>query len=277
MRHVRLVIEYDGTNYRGWQSQKEGGTIQDIIGEAIAATTGKRPRLTGASRTDAGVHALGQVAAFSTDSRLRPEVIMRALNAKLPPDIRILLAEETGADFHPRYCAQQKSYVYIISRSGSHSAFLSRYCWTIPYTLNLDEMGKAASLLIGEHDFSSFMGSGCSSKHQVRRIHTLQITRLPDISFMTASMRGDYIKIRIEANAFLRHMVRNIVGTLVEVGRSRITVAACREILASRDRTKAGPTAPARGLFLERIIYQEGHAALQNDPDGPVRNGQCSF
>ncbi|MDA8078871.1 MAG: tRNA pseudouridine(38-40) synthase TruA [Nitrospiraceae bacterium] len=255
MRHIRLLIEYDGTSYHGWQSQKEGGTIQDTIRAALEQITGEQIRLTGAGRTDAGVHALGQVAAFATSSMLLPEVIMRAMNAKLPSDIRILRAEETGEDFHPRYSARQKSYFYLISINRSHSAFLSRYCWTIPCALDPGAMEKAAQLLIGEHDFSAFMGSGCSSKHQVRTVHALAMAHLGEISFMTASMPGKYIKIRIEANAFLRHMVRNIVGTLVEVGRSKIPVAACGEILESRDRTKAGPTAPAHGLFLERIIY----------------------
>jgi tRNA pseudouridine38-40 synthase len=255
MRYVRLLIEYDGTNYHGWQSQKSGGTIQDIIRNKVQRITGEEVRLTGASRTDAGVHALGQVAVFGTDSFLDADVIMRALNAKLPPNIRILAAEETDKDFHPRYRAARKSYFYIISEGRLQSAFLNRYVWNVRSCLDLDSMGKAATLLIGEHDFSSFRASGCGAKHPVRTVYAADIARLEDMSFMTFSIKGDFIKIRIEANAFLRHMVRNIVGTMVEVGRGKISVEECSRILQSRDRTMAGPTAPAQGLFLEKIIY----------------------
>ena len=180
---------------------------------------------------------------------------MRALNAKLPPDIRILAAEETDKDFHPRYRATQKSYYYIISEGRHQSAFLHRYVWYIRTSLDLDSMIKAASLLLGEHDFSSFRASGCGAKHPVRTVYAADVTRLEDMSFMTSSIRGDFIKIRIEANAFLRHMVRNIVGTIVEVGSGKISVEEFGRVLQSRDRTIAGPTAPAQGLFLEKIYY----------------------
>lgn len=255
MRYIRLKIEYDGTNYHGWQSQKSGGTIQDIITDRIKSITGEDVRLTGASRTDAGVHALGQVAVFGTDSSLGPEVIIRALNAKLPPDIRILDAKETDKDFHPRYQAVKKSYFYIISEGKQQSAFLDRYVWNVRSCLDLDSMGKAAILLIGEHDFSSFRASGCGAKHPVRTVSSVDIARIEEISFMTFPIKGDFIKIRMEANAFLRHMVRNIVGTMVEVGRGKISIEEFRRIFQARDRTIAGPTAPAQGLFLEKIIY----------------------
>ncbi len=255
VRYIRLLIEYAGTEYHGWQTQKSGGTIQDILRDKIHSITGKEVRLTGASRTDAGVHALGQVAVFGTDLSLDADVIMRALNAKLPPDIRILAAEETDEDFHPRYRATQKSYFYIISEGRHQSAFLHRYVWNVRSCLDLDSMGKAAILLIGEHDFSSFRASGCGAKHPVRTVYTLDITRLGKIDFMTASIEGEFIKIRIEANAFLRHMVRNIVGTIIEVGRGKISIEEFSRIFQSCDRTMAGPTAPAQGLFLEKIIY----------------------
>lgn len=255
MRYIKLLLEYDGTNYHGWQSQKSGGTIQDIIKEKIQSVTGEEVKLTGASRTDAGVHALGQVAIFGTESRLEPDVIMRALNANLPADIRIMEAEETDGDFHPRYDASKKSYFYIISEDRRHSAFMQRYIWYVHSTLVTELMTEAAALLIGEHDFSSFRGAGCSAKHPVRTVHSLDISRLGGISFMTFQVRGEFIKIRIEANAFLRHMVRNIVGTLVEVGRGKISLEAFAQVLESRDRAIAGPTAPAKGLFLEKITY----------------------
>jgi tRNA pseudouridine38-40 synthase len=255
MRYIRLSVEYDGTNYHGWQSQKSGGTLQDIIEEKIQSITGEEVRLTGASRTDAGVHALDQVAVFGTGSSLESEVIMRALNAKLPPDIRILHAEETNADFHPRYNAAKKSYFYIISPQRLHSVFLCRYIWYVHSTLDTERMTEAASLLIGEHDFSSFRASGCGAKHPVRTVYSIEISRLPEMSFMTATFKGTFLKIRIEANAFLRHMVRNIVGTLVEVGRGNFSPDMFGTILELRDRTTAGPTAPAQGLFLEKITY----------------------
>ncbi len=255
MRYIRLLIEYDGTEYHGWQTQKSGGTIQDIIRDKIKTIAGEEVRLTGASRTDAGVHALGQVAVFGTDSPLEADVLVRALNAKLPPDIRILAAEETDKDFHPRYSAVRKSYYYIISEGRHQSVFLRRYVWNLRSCLDLDDMCKAAVLLIGEHDFSSFRASGCGAKHPVRTIYAADITRLEDMSFMTYPIKGDFIKIRIEADAFLRHMVRNIVGTIAEVGKGKISIEEFSRIFRSCDRTIAGPTAPAQGLFLEKIIY----------------------
>jgi tRNA pseudouridine38-40 synthase len=255
MRYIRLLIEYDGTNYHGWQSQKSGGTIQDTLGEEILNVTGEEVKLIAASRTDAGVHALGQVAVFATESHLETEVIMRAFNAKLPLDIRILDAEETDKDFHPRYDAIKKSYFYIISEDRQHSAFLHRYIWYVHSPLNIERMAEAASLVVGEHDFTSFRGAGCGAKHPVRTVGIADIVRCEEMQFMTGVFKGNFIKFRIEANAFLRHMVRNIVGTLVEVGRGNFSPETFGKILAYRDRTAAGPTAPAKALFLDKITY----------------------
>jgi len=255
MRHIKLLLEYDGSNYHGWQSQKSGNTIQDILYERIVSITGSQIRLAGASRTDAGVHALGQVAAFSTNSDLSIDVLKRALNAKLPKDIRILAIEETDGAFNPRFDAVKKRYTYLMSIGRNESAFLHKYRWQMKASLNLDAMKEAGSLLTGEHDFSSLRGSGCSAKTTVRHIHSLEITTLHTMEFMTVSINAGWIKISIEANAFLRHMVRNIVGTLVEVGKGRIAVKDVSAILNARDRTKAGPTAPAAGLFLEKVFY----------------------
>jgi tRNA pseudouridine38-40 synthase len=255
MRYIKLLLEYDGTNYLGWQSQKSGGTIQDIICGKILGITGEEVRLTAASRTDAGVHALGQVAVFGTESPLGSDVIMRALNAKLPPDIRVLDAEETGEYFHPRYDASGKSYFYIISEDRRHSAFLHRYICFVHSALDTRRMSEAASLLPGEHDFSSFRGAGCSAKCPIRTVYAAEIARLDEMSFMTAALKGNFIRFRIAGNAFLRHMVRNIVGTLVEVGKRKMSVETFATVFQSCDRTNAGPTAPAQGLFLERIVY----------------------
>jgi tRNA pseudouridine38-40 synthase len=255
MRHIKLLIEYDGTNYHGWQSQRSGGTIQDVITEKISKITGEKVRLTGASRTDAGVHALGQVSVFGTESALSSEVLMRALNANLPMDIRVLGAEETSAEFHPRYDARRKNYFYLLSGEKQPSAFLYKYVWYPRAELDFESMAAAAAHLLGEHDFSSFRAAGCGAKHPVRTVYSCEIQKLAEIAFMTAALKGNFVKIRIEANAFLRHMVRNIMGTLVEVGRGRTSVDHFKKILESCDRTKAGPTAPAHGLFLEKVIY----------------------
>lgn len=255
MRCIKLLIEYNGSGYQGWQSQKTGRTLQDVICRTIASITGEDIRLTGASRTDAGVHALGQVAAFGTESGLPPDTIQRALNAKLPQDIRILSAEDTHEEFHPRYDATRKSYFYLISTSRVRSAFLYPYLWYIAADLDLDQMRAAAASLLGEHDFSAFRGSGCGAKTTIRTVSALDISRTLEMSFMTASIPGDFIRIRIEANAFLRHMVRNIAGTLADVGSGKTSPEEFSRILASRDRTQAGPTAPPQGLFLEQLIY----------------------
>lgn len=255
MKYVKLIIEYDGTNYQGWQTQRSGQTIQDILSKTISAITDEQIKLSSASRTDAGVHALGQVAAFRTDSRLSADTMKKALNAKLPKDIHVLDAEELGSEFHPRYLAVKKSYFYLIEKTQKQSVFLHRYAWRVPVNLDLAGMDKAAAILQGNHDFSAFRGSGCGAKTTVRTIYSITLSRYDSLDFMTARIQGDFIKIRIEANAFLRHMVRNIVGTLTEVGKGRLSPETVRNILASCDRKIAGPTAPAKGLFLERVFY----------------------
>ena len=255
MKYIKLIIEFDGANYQGWQTQRSGLTIQDCMSRTISGITGEAIKLTGASRTDAGVHALGQIAVFKTDSRLPEDTLKRALNAKLPNDIRILDAQELDYEFHPRYQAVKKSYFYLIEKTQKQSVFFHRYTWRIPASLDLGSMNKASELLHGEHDFSAFRGTGCGAKTTVRTIHSITLSRHDYIDFMTVRIQGDFIKIRIEANAFLRHMVRNIVGTLAEVGKGRISPESLTDILASCDRTMAGPTAPAKGLFLEKVYY----------------------
>jgi len=255
MRIIKLTLQYDGTDYSGWQVQVKETTIQGLLENALAEITGGRTRITGAGRTDAGVHALEQTAAFSTASGLEPNVFLKALNAHLPDDIRVTASEEVSGDFHPRYSARDKTYSYLISDPGSYSVFLKRYSWQISYTLNCDAMKEGAGYLIGKHDFSSFRGSGCSSKHPVRNISELQIRKLDTVGFMGFHFNVPLIKISITANAFLRHMARNIVGTLVDIGRGKIAPQGMKEILEARDRRVAGKTAPACGLFLEKILY----------------------
>lgn len=255
MKKIRLLLEYDGTDYQGWQIQKKGHTIQGIIEEKILKITGEKSKVIGASRTDAGVHALGQVAAFRTESRLNPETTKNALNAVLPLNIRILEASEADNLFNPRDDAVKKSYFYIIANQKEYPVFLHRYAWLVKHHLELKSMTEAAEVLIGKHDFSSFRGTGSGTKNPVREISLLSIERLEKLDFMTANIKGEFIKIRIEADGFLRHMARNIVGTLVEIGRGRISADRMEDILESCDRRLAGQTAPANGLFLERIVY----------------------
>ncbi|MEW6214261.1 MAG: tRNA pseudouridine(38-40) synthase TruA [Nitrospirota bacterium] len=259
MKKIKLFLEYDGTDYQGWQIQKRRLTIQGVVEDRISEITGKQSRVIGASRTDAGVHALGQVAAFKTESRLDPETIKRALNALLPMDIRVLEASEVDDSFHPRNSAKRKSYFYIIANQRESSAFLYRYTWMVQQPLELKSMIEVAQMLIGVHDFSSFRGADSgsipTSVGTVREVFSLSIERFGRLDFMTISMKGEFVKIRIEADGFLRHMVRNIAGTLIEIGRGRVSVDRIKEILESRDRRLAGPTAPPNALFLERIVY----------------------
>jgi tRNA pseudouridine38-40 synthase len=255
MRKIRLILEYDGTAYHGWQIQPESDTVQGILEDSVEKICGERTKVMGAGRTDAGVHALGQVAAFRTGSLLPPGTMQKALNAVLPPDIRVLNAAEVDDAFQPRNHALRKSYFYLIAHRSNPSAFLRRYVWTVAHPLDLSPMNAAARRLIGLHDFSSFMGSGSGVRNMVREVFSLHITPFAGIDFMTARLAGNFIRIRIEANGFLRHMVRNIVGTLVEIGRGRVRADSVAEILAARDRRLAGPTAPPNGLFLEGVSY----------------------
>jgi tRNA pseudouridine38-40 synthase len=255
MKQIRLTLQYDGTNYSGWQVQKNAATVQGLLEDAVFAVTGEELRITGASRTDAGVHAFEQVAAFMTASNLGPRDFLRALNANLPDDIRIIDAEKASGNFHPRYSAKSKTYSYLITRYGVYSVFLKRYSWQMGYQLNCDAMREAVPCLTGNHDFSSFRASGCSAKNPVREVTKIEIREAGSVDFMTFNFKVPVIKISIQANAFLRHMARNIVGTLVEIGRGRITPDKMKEILEAKDRRVAGKTAPALGLFLEKIVY----------------------
>src|SRR4030043_617861 len=255
MKKIKLLIEYDGTAYLGWQIQKKGLTIQGVVEEKIFKITGERSKVIGASRTDAGVHTFGQMAAFRTESMLVPEKIKSALNALLPHDIRVLEASEVNEAFHPRDSAKRKSYFYIIANQKESSAFLYRYIWMVQQPLELKPMTEAAEALIGMHDFSSFKGTGSSIKSPVREIFSLVVEKVEKLDFMTISIEGNFVKIRIEADGFLRHMVRNIVGTLVEIGRGRIPADRIKEILKSRERRLAGPTPPPNVLSLGKIVH----------------------
>lgn len=254
MRRLGLRLQYDGSCYNGWQIQSAGKTIQGVLQDAILRVTGEKVIVLSAGRTDAGVHALEQIAAFDTASALNDEVIKRALNAVLPQDIRILGISKVPEGFHPRYAAYRRRYVYLIANMAETPLFLRRHVWTVAVPLDIEAMRAAARFLMGTHDFSSFRGSGCGAPNPVRTILRLDVERLARLPFLWSTVHGNFLKLTIEADAFLRHMVRNIVGTLVEVGRGRMDFLIVGTILESRDRRLSGPTAPAQGLFLEKVF-----------------------
>jgi tRNA pseudouridine38-40 synthase len=252
MRNIRLKIEYDGTKYSGWQIQnnnkntvKSPPTIQHSIETTLSNILQENIKIIGSGRTDAGVHALGQVANFKTRSGLSLNAIKRAMNALLPKDILVTKIKEEGPDFHSRFDAVSKTYMYVISDGGNTSVFNKLYEYCIPYTLDVRSMKKGASFLIGKHDFSSFKASDKKERSSTRTIKKLTVSRKRNI-----------IRIEVEADGFLYNMVRNIVGTLVEVGRGKMLPVAVKDILLAKDRKKAGPTAPAKGLCLVRVRYK---------------------
>ena len=255
MRKIRLLLEYDGADYHGWQTQPGEITVQGVLEDRIRQLTGEPAKVLGAGRTDAGVHALAQVAAFRTASAHDTSTIKKALNATLPEDIRIIDVSEVRDSFNPRNDALGKSYFYIISKERKPPVFMHGYSWTVPQPLDVPSVIRASRILIGRHDFTSFMGAGSGIKDPVREVFSLDIEEITEIDFMTARLSGIFIRVRIEAKGFLRHMVRNIVGTLIGIGRGRISPDRLKEILEAKDRKLAGQTAPARGLFLERIVY----------------------
>ena len=254
MRTIRLTLQYDGTDYHGWQVQPNGLTVQEVLQRRITAMTGETVVVHGAGRTDAGVHALGQVASFVTGSSLDVVTIMRALNSLLPRDIRITEASVAPEGFHPRFSAKAKRYFYLIVNSASVSPFVDRYSWRVPYSLHIGTMREAAHSLKGSHDFSSFKASGCDAKTANRTISSIEI-ETGETGYMNSTAQDKMIKVTIEADGFMRYMARNIVGTLVEIGRGNIKKESLGGIMLSRDRNRAGPTAPARGLFLERVMF----------------------
>ena len=260
-RNIKLIIEYDGTSYHGWQSQKGSGkaTIQETLEGAIKVLAREEIKTVSSGRTDAGVHALGHVANFLTASPIPPDAWAPALNRLLPPDIRIIASEEVPADFHARYSAEGKTYHYRILNRRMPSALLRNRAWHVDRKLNLAAMRRAADVLVGRHDFSSFRSAGCNAKSPVRNLRSLTIRK-----------SGDLIDVLLEADAFLMHMARNIAGTLVEAGLGRFSAADVKAILRARDRSQAGRTAPSNGLCLIVVRYPSGKR--RSIPARPPRN-----
>jgi tRNA pseudouridine38-40 synthase len=277
MRNIRLLIAYDGTDFHGWQRQSNALTVQECLESAIEGIVGEKAQVWGSGRTDAGVHALNQVANFKTDCPIPCENLVKALNNALQPTVRIKDAKEVSAQFHARFDARSKTYRYQILQVPVCSPFLWRFVWHYPFPLDGERMAEAAGLFEGEHDFTSFAavdGSAAEEEHEglsgeqnaprrdsgsarqpaaprietamVRSIFTSRILRRPRTSMLIYEVSG---------NGFLHHMVRNIVGTLMEVGRGKLEPSGVLRILKARDRTLAGPTAPGQGLCLVRVEY----------------------
>lgn len=243
-KNFKLTIEYDGTNYHGWQIQKNDPTIQDEIETALLTMTGKKITLTGSGRTDAGVHALGQVASFISETKLEPDNFLSGLNSLTPHDIIIRECCLVDKDFHARFSAKNKTYQYRILNRKTPSAVGRQYEWSIHQKLDIEAMEQAVHHIRGTHDFKAFEGTGSPRAHTVRSVMEADIEG-----------RSERVVFRIKANGFLRYMVRNLTGTLVDVGLSRIHPDEVKAILDSQDRSLAGPTAPPHGLFLVHVEY----------------------
>jgi tRNA pseudouridine38-40 synthase len=246
MRNIKLVIEYEGTNYCGWQIQKNVNSIQETIQKAIERITGSMPNLNGSGRTDAGVHALGQVANFETESKIPAERFAFALNAVLPKDIVIKASSEAETDFHARYSAIGKQYSYLILNSKQPTALYRNLAYHVSYCekLDINELITASKGFLGTHDFYGFMSTGSSIKDTTRTIYDIDATQ-----------NGEFIKLTFKGNGFLYNMVRIMSGTLLYTGIGKIKANQISEIITAKDRTKAGITLPAHGLYLDKVLY----------------------
>ena len=244
-----LTLAYDGTNYCGFQVQPNGRSVAATFQDALEAVLGSRPDIKGCSRTDAGVHALGFRLNFHADTRIPPQKLPLALNQHLPPDIRVLAAQTVPEDFHARYSAKSKEYIYRIHNSAVADPFQNGLCWRFPGPLDAGRMERAAQYLVGKHDFVSFMSSGSDIADTVRTVYFAHVRR-----------EGDDITFHVCADGYLYNMVRIFVGTLVEAGAGRMPPERVRDILEEKKRSLAGDTAPAQGLFLYKVNYSEEEA-----------------
>ncbi|HDD35372.1 MAG TPA: tRNA pseudouridine(38-40) synthase TruA [Candidatus Desulfofervidus auxilii] len=244
IRNIRCVLQYRGCAYHGWQIQPKGHTVQGIVENCLSRILQESIRIKAASRTDAGVHALMQVINFRTTSKLSTGKLLKGLNSLLPKDISAIYMDEVTNEFDAQFFAKKKTYIYLILNTQQRSPFLVRYTWQIFSTLDIESMQKGSKSLIGKHDFSSFMGAGSDVKNKVREVFRLEVKKISPL-----------IVIEIEADGFLKHMVRNIVGLLVEVGLGKRKWDEVRKILDARNRCMAGINAPANGLFLKEIKY----------------------
>lgn len=246
MKRIKLTVAYDGTDYCGWQIQKNGVTVEEVLNRALSRLIGDRVTVIGASRTDAGVHAQGNVAVFDTDTRIPAERIAYAVNALLPEDVVVVSSGEVPAGWHPRKCVSVKTYEYRILNREFPDPVRRRDTYFVPFQLDLDRMRQAAEYLKGEHDFKSFCSAQTTVEDTVRTIYALDIRR-----------EEDFITILVRGNGFLYNMVRIIAGTLAGVGRGYFEPRDVARMLEEKDRTKAGVTAPPQGLTLVGIEYKD--------------------
>ena len=244
MKRVKLVVAYDGTNYHGWQLQPGAVTIEQVLNETLTELLGEPIAVIGASRTDSGVHALGNVAVFDTDSPIPPDRIAYALNGKLPEDIVVVKSEEVPGDWHPRHCDSIKTYEYRILNQEMPDPVRRRDTWHVSFPLDVDAMREAAEYLKGEHDFKSFCSAQSEVENTVRTIYELSVEKT-----------GTLITIRVRGSGFLYNMVRIIAGTLIEVGKGKKTPAQVADIIAGAKRKEAGMTAEAKGLIMDEVFY----------------------
>lgn len=246
MKNIKLTIEYEGTNYSGWQKQDNVVTIQGSLEEALEILTNEKIKLMGSGRTDGGVHALAQVANFRTNATIPGEKYKYALKFLLPDDITIMDSEEVDIGFNARFSATKKTYKYIVYNGELPKALYRNFSYHVPYDIDIDKMIDASKYLIGTHDFASFMGAKSSVKSTVRTIYSISIEK---------EKENELIIFKIEGNSFLRNMVRIIVGTLLEIGFGKLNVEDLCKIILEKNRELAGHTAPPQGLFLEKVFY----------------------
>ena len=260
MRNLRLILSYDGTDLAGWQVQPGRTTVQGALASAIGRLSGENVLPQGSGRTDAGVHALAQVASFATASTIPVENWMKALNDILPPSIRVLEVTEAAPEFHARKSARAKTYRYRIYRGAVCPPFLARYVWHYPYPLEESAMVGAARVVVGEHDFTSFAAvdqervERMSASEHIRTTN-IRTTNIRTIFASSWTREGEELIYTVRGNGFLHHMVRNLVGTFLLVGKGTVSLEDLRRILDARGRTAAGPTAPASGLYLVEVEY----------------------
>lgn len=257
MKRIKLTVAYDGTDYCGWQIQKNGITVEEVVNRALSRLTGEEITVVGASRTDAGVHARGNVAVFDTDTRIPAERIAYAVNALLPEDVVVVRSEEVPAGWHPRKCVSVKTYEYRILNKEFPDPVRRRDTYFVSFSLDIERMRRAAEYLKGEHDFKSFCSAQTAVETTVRTIYDLDIKK-----------EGEIITIRVRGNGFLYNMVRIIAGTLAGVGRGYFEPEDMERMLEAKDRTQAGVTAPPQGLILVGIEYEK--------PDNSGSGSGCS-
>lgn len=252
MRRIRLTVAYDGTDYHGWQIQNNVVTVEEVLNSGLKKLTGEEVQVIGASRTDAGVHAKGNVAVFDTESKIPPECFARALSRFLPDDVVVIHSEEVEEGWHPRHCDSVKTYEYKIVNGPFPDPLMRRTTYHVSFPLDLKKMREAASFLKGKHDFKSFCNVHTHVEDTVRTIYDLDVKK-----------EGDVISIRVTGNGFLYNMVRIIAGTLIQVGRGLTPPENVKEMLEAKDRQAAGATAPPQGLVLVGICYPKREVSQQ--------------